>query len=80
MSRYYMEFVLNTSCQKPQEIKDSIAGLGEDIEVLRVQPGPSLGEDFKISASTLDPTLIFDVCAQLGRIKTVKIEEIEERA
>ncbi|MCX5702080.1 MAG: hypothetical protein NTW64_03765 [Candidatus Omnitrophica bacterium] len=30
---------------------------------------------FKISLHTLDPTIIFDTCAQFGKIKSVKINE-----
>ena len=33
------------------------------------------GKDFKIRMRAQDPTIIFDACAQIGRIKSVKIEE-----
>ena len=33
------------------------------------------GKNFKIRMRTQDPTVIFDACAQVGRIKSVKIDE-----
>jgi hypothetical protein len=33
------------------------------------------GKDFKIRISTEDPTIIFDTCAQFGRLRSIKIDE-----
>ena len=32
-------------------------------------------ESFKVNIRTQDPTVIFDTCAQIGKIKLVKIDE-----
>jgi dihydroxyacetone kinase-like predicted kinase len=32
------------------------------------------GRDFKIRIYTDEPTIIFDTCAQFGRLKSIKIE------
>jgi len=31
------------------------------------------GNNFKVNISTEDPTIIFDLCSQFGRIRSVKV-------
>ncbi len=38
------------------------------------------GENYKISLSTDEPTIIFDVCSQFGRIREIKIDEVATKA
>jgi hypothetical protein len=33
------------------------------------------GKNFRVSLNTEDPTIIFDTCAQFGKIMSVKIDE-----
>jgi hypothetical protein len=33
------------------------------------------GKDFKLILKAHDPTMIFDLCGQFGRIRSVKVEE-----
>ena len=49
---------------------------GEGLEISQLpKNGADKGENFKINLYTEDPTIIFDTCAQFGRIKSVKIDE-----
>ena len=76
MFRYSLEFILNSPEVNPQKIKDSIMEFGENLSVAELFPeaGKDL-KDYKININTEDPTIIFDICSQFGRIKSVKIDE-----
>jgi hypothetical protein len=55
--------------EEEAEDKNSIVSeLKEEFEVKR-------GKNFRVSLKTEDPTIIFDTCAQFGKIKSVKINE-----
>jgi hypothetical protein len=76
MSSYYLEFILNTRNSNVDFIRNSLSGLGQELEVLQLdEDGGEKGESFKISILAQDPTLIFDSCAQIGKIKSVKVDE-----
>jgi dihydroxyacetone kinase-like predicted kinase len=76
MHSYYLEFILNTYNASEELIKTSLAEFGEGLEILLLpQDNTGKGENFKVCISTQDPTVIFDICAQLGRIKTVRVNE-----
>jgi hypothetical protein len=76
MSSYYLEFILNTHNSNVEFISNSLSGLGQELEVLQLDEDGREGEEgFKISILTQDPTLIFDSCAQIGKIKSVKVDE-----
>lgn len=80
MHSYHLEFILNTYNVSEEVIKSSLAEFGESLKVsLLPQDNTGKGENFKVCISTPDPTVIFDICAELGRIKTVKVNE-ERRA
>ena len=69
--KFSLEFILNAYGYSEGEIRNSLAELGE---ALQVAPGEA-PYDFKVSIITGDPTLIFDACKELGRIKSVKVDE-----
>jgi len=76
MPKYYLEFILNTYDTTSQIIKNSLMEFGEGLEISQLpKNGADKGENFKINLYTEDPTIIFDTCAQFGRIKSVKIDE-----
>lgn len=76
MGLYYLEFILSTHNATPEFIRNSLAELGEALEVTQLKKAPdSKTEDFQIHISALDPTVVFDTCAQIGRIRSVKAEE-----
>lgn len=75
MNRYLLEFVLYIQDATIDLIKDSISEFGEDLEVMECPDGIAKGKNFRIRIATQDPTLVFDTCAQFGRIKSVKVNE-----
>lgn len=69
--RYTLEFILTAYATTPEALHDALAGLGDSV---RIAPQQS-PQEFKIDIVTEDPTLVFDACAEIGRIKSVKVEE-----
>ncbi|MFH1641118.1 MAG: hypothetical protein ABIA66_04040 [Candidatus Omnitrophota bacterium] len=80
MSKYHLEFILYVQDPSLDILKNSIIEFGEGLEILelledRPQEEERKGKSFKVSLSTEDPTIIFDTCAQFGKIKSVKVDE-----
>ncbi len=76
MDKYRLEFTLQVQDIQPKTLRDSLAALGENLEIaLLAQDISTKAQDFKIQINTKDPTLVFDACAQFGRIKSVKVDE-----
>jgi len=76
MQKFSLEFILNASNTSEDLIMRSLMQAGDQAKVLRV-PG-QIGQDpesFQVRVSTGDPTLIFDICSQFGRIRSIKIDE-----
>ncbi len=75
MHNYRLEFILNTYAAE-KEIRAALAHYGDGLEMFSLPPANhERGNHFKVQMVTPDPTLIFDMCAQYGRIKSVKVEE-----
>jgi len=76
MRKYYLEFILNMQAVSSDALKNSILEFAEDIEITHVpQDNEARGKDFRIRVCTEDPTIIFDTCAQFGKLKSIKIDE-----
>ena len=76
MHKYYLEFILNTHNAQVEIIKNSLKEFGDNLEISPLpKDDKEKGENFKINIHTEDPTIIFDTCAQFGRLKSVKISE-----
>lgn len=77
MLKYHVELLLHTLARvDKEEIKNSFLEFAEDIEIVSVSQDDTRAScDLKISLFTDEPTIIFDTCAQFGRIKSVKVEE-----
>ena len=75
MHKYFLEFIITTYNITEEAIKNSLTEFGEGLEIHNCQGLECRGKDFKININTEDPTVIFDICSQFGRIKTVKINE-----
>jgi len=75
MSKYFLEFILSIQNTSPEIIKNSITEFGDKLEIIVCKDEPIKGKNFKINIHTEDPKIIFDTCAQFGRIKSVKIKE-----
>ncbi|MDD4894045.1 MAG: hypothetical protein PHW54_01860 [Candidatus Omnitrophica bacterium] len=76
MRKYFLEFILDMQAASIDTLKNSIIEFGEDLEILQLPQDDAVkGRDFKICIQTEDPTIIFDTCAQFGRLKSIKIDE-----
>jgi dihydroxyacetone kinase-like predicted kinase len=74
ITKYLLEFVLHAKGSSPKIIKSALAEFGSDLVVSDFQKqGES--HNYKINMITEDPTLVFDLCSQLGRIRSVKVNE-----
>ena len=77
MPNYFMELVLHTSENESHStIKNYLVEWAQDLDITEShQQDSAQGKNFKIRMRAQDPTIIFDTCAQFGRIKSVKIDE-----
>ena len=73
--KYCLDFVLRAYGHTVQTIRNALAEFGENLEIAEGSVESGEARDFSIRLFTEDPTLIFDACSQLGRIKSVKVEE-----
>ena len=48
---------------------------GESLEIAESQDSSESGDNYNIKVKTEDPTIIFDLCAQFGRIRSIKVTE-----
>jgi len=70
--KYKLEFILHTQNSSPKMIKSSLAEFGNELVVSQCQEQEEKC-NYKVNMVTEDPTLVFDLCAQLGRIRSVKV-------
>jgi dihydroxyacetone kinase-like predicted kinase len=80
MQKYSLEFILHTQDASAEEIHNSLAEFAESLEIADCQGDGGRGKDFKVNINTEEPTAIFDICAQFGRIKNVRIDELKKEA
>ena len=72
--KYTLEFILHSKNSSLKIIKSSLEEFGSDLTVSQSQKQPE-SCDYKVSMATEDPTLVFDLCSQLGRIRSIKVHE-----
>ncbi|MBU1726854.1 MAG: hypothetical protein KJ880_04425 [Candidatus Omnitrophica bacterium] len=77
MARYSLEFILYSHNTSSKIISNSLSDFSESIEIAPYLEEEPQGSDYRVSLKTEDPTLVFDACTQLGRIKSIKVGEIE---
>lgn len=77
MPYYSMEFILHTGENESlSKVKNYLVEWAQGLEITECsQNNCAPGKEFKICLRAQDPTIIFDTCAQFGRIKSVKIDE-----
>ncbi len=73
ITKYALEFILHAKDSSPKIIKNSLAEFGNELMISQEQQEES--SNYKVSMITEDPTLVFDLCSQLGRIRSVKVHE-----
>ncbi|HNX81094.1 MAG TPA: hypothetical protein PKL77_03000 [Candidatus Omnitrophota bacterium] len=76
MHKYSLEFTLSMYGDYADAFKKALAPYTDSLEI---DPMPRADADrlrhYKIQILTIDPTIIFDMCSEYGRIKAVKIDE-----
>lgn len=76
MYNYCLEFILSVQNTPLEIIKNSITEFGEGLEITQIsETDTDKMREIKICMRTEDPTMVFDTCAQFGRLKSVKINE-----
>ncbi len=76
---YSIEFILHINNASIKMLRDAIIDFGTGLEITACRSHVGKGMSLKISINTLEPTIIFDTCAQFGRIKSVKIHQEKEK-
>ncbi|MDD5120420.1 MAG: hypothetical protein PHR84_03830 [Candidatus Omnitrophica bacterium] len=74
ITKFELEFTLHAKDSSPELIKSSLAEFGNQLVVSHIQ-GEEENDNYKVNMVTEDPTLVFDLCSQLGRIRSVKVKE-----
>jgi dihydroxyacetone kinase-like predicted kinase len=74
ITKYTLEFVLHAKGSSSKAIKSALAEFGSDLVVSDCQKHAETC-NYQVSMITEDPTLVFDLCSQLGRIRSVKVHE-----
>ncbi|MCU0652519.1 MAG: hypothetical protein MUC39_06240 [Candidatus Omnitrophica bacterium] len=72
LPKFRLEFILNTFNAEAEVIKNALMEFGIELEI---NPSGESGRDFLVHIISEDPTMVFDVCGQFGRIKSMKVEE-----
>lgn len=73
ITKYVLEFILHAKDTSSKIIKSSLAEFGNDLEVKQIDEEKQ-NSDYKVNMVTEDPTLVFDLCSQLGRIRSIKVK------
>jgi len=73
-TKYLLEFVLHAKNSSPKMIKNTLAEFGSDLYVSECHPA-SESCNYDVHITTEDPTLVFDLCSQLGRIRSIKVHQ-----
>jgi dihydroxyacetone kinase-like predicted kinase len=75
LKKYRLEFILHTYDTSLEAVKNSLVEFGNGLEISNSPGGAEKGDNFLICLNTEDPTLVFDICSQFGRIRSVKIND-----
>ena len=75
LQKYRLEFVLHTYNTSIEAVKNSLVEFANSLEIFDSSEGTEKGNNFQITLKTEDPTLVFDICSQFGRIRSVKVND-----
>jgi len=76
IQKYNLEFILYALNGTAASVKNALTEFGEGLEVSACDEDPDKSRNFAVKIRTEDPTVIFDICSQIGRIKSVRVNEI----
>jgi len=74
--KFALEFILHAKNCNLKVIKSALAEFGSNLIISASADYAQTG-NYNISITTEDPTLVFDLCSQLGRIRSIKINEVK---
>jgi len=74
IAKYVLEFVLHAKDSSPKIIRSALAEFGSDLTVTDCQKSAE-NCNYQVNMTTEDPTLVFDLCSQLGRIRSIKVHQ-----
>jgi dihydroxyacetone kinase-like predicted kinase len=69
-----LEFILHAKDGSAKTIKNSLAEFGNDLVVSQASEQKE-SCNYKVNMTTEDPALVFDLCSQLGRIRSIKVQD-----
>ena len=72
MVKYHLEFIINGQDLTAGQLIECLGGYAEGLEITENKEVPG---SFRVSLSAVEPTIIFDTCAQFGRLKSIKVSE-----
>ncbi len=73
---FRLEFILSVNGTSAETLRTSLVEYTQEFDVQPCGPDPvSERQEYKVNLLTEDPTLIFDLCSQFGRLKSVKVHE-----
>jgi dihydroxyacetone kinase-like predicted kinase len=75
ITKFKLEFFLHAYGTSTDGLKHALSEFAENIGVEEVEGEGLQGNDYKVGLLTEEPQLVFDACAQFGRIRSIKIEE-----
>lgn len=75
MQRYRLEFILYCYNASLASLKSSLAEFSEGLDICDCDDPTEKPGTFKVRIHTQEPTAIFDICAQFGRIRSIKVDE-----
>ena len=79
MDNFHLEFILNTYNVSLQTVKNSLVEFCDKLEIIELrQDNPAKDKNYKISLYAQEPTVIFDLCSQFGRITSAKVDEVKD--
>jgi dihydroxyacetone kinase-like predicted kinase len=73
VQKYKLEFILHTYNTSLEAVRNSLAEFGDSLEIADSSGSGEKGDNYQVTLNTDDPTLVFDICSQFGRIRSVKI-------
>ncbi|MDO8488969.1 MAG: hypothetical protein Q7S42_02515 [Candidatus Omnitrophota bacterium] len=74
ITKYALEFILHAKDSSPKIIKNALAEFGSELTIMDSQKDIE-SCNYKVNMITEDPILVFDLCGQLGRIRSVKVDK-----
>jgi hypothetical protein len=78
MQKYQITFMLHTHGCTQKEVRNAFAEFGEDLLIQEMATSCDNENDFQVSLVSEEPTAIFDICGQFGRIRAVKVDEVKK--